>query len=423
MTKTKQAASSLRTLEEAMLAPERYDWFSSDLIEILPAAVYVCDADGVVVAYNRRAGELWGRTPKPGDTDQKYCGSHKLFRPDGTYLPHSESPMEWVLRTGGMVRDQEAIVERPDGSRVTVLVNISPLLDKDGALIGAVNCFQDLSAQKRAEADRARAENELRLARRELAQVATRTTAAAMTAAIAHEVQQPLTAIVTNANAGLRWLNRPQPDLGRACHILNNIVRDGHRAGEVVQSVKGMFSGDNREGTFVDTNELVRQTIALLHSDLEAASTVVDLELLPELPPVYGHRGQLQQTILNIVTNASDAMRTVSNRTRLLRVKSAVVNPDRIMLSFEDSGTGIDSKNLERVFDPFFTTKPQGMGMGLAICRSILEAHGGNLTVSSGIPHGSVFQIVLPSATHADRSTWHDTGTIPLHAEATLSRS
>jgi C4-dicarboxylate-specific signal transduction histidine kinase len=380
-----------------MLAPERYDWFSSDLIEILPAAVYVCDADGVVVAYNRRAGELWGRTPKPGDTDQKYCGSHKLFRPDGTYLPHAENPMEWVLRTGGMVRDQEAIVERPDGSRVTVLVNISPLLDKDGALIGAVNCFQDLSAQKRAEMERARAENELRLARRELAQVATRTTAAAMTAAIAHEVQQPLAAIVTNANVGLRWLNRPQPDLGQACHTLKEIVKDGHRASEVVQSVKGMFSGDNQEETLVDTNELVRETIALLHSDLEAASIVVDLELFPELPPVYGHRGQLQQIILNIISNASDAMRTVSNRTRLLRVKSAVVKPNRTMLSFEDSGTGIDSKNLERIFDPFFTTKPHGMGMGLAICQSIIESHGGRLWASTRIPHGSAFYVQLPS--------------------------
>ena len=351
-----------------MLNPERHDWFTVDLIEVLPGAVYVCDADGVVVAYNRRAGELWGRRPKPGDTDQKYCGSHKLFRPDGTHLPHSETPMEWVLRTGERACDQEAIVERPDGSRVPVLVNIAPLFDRDGALIGAVNCFQDLSVQKLAEEERARAEAELRLARRELAQGARRATAAATTAAIAHEVQQPLAAIVANASAGLRWLNRPQPDLGEACCALERIMSNGRRASEVVQSVKGMFSGDNQEGTLVDTNKLVRDTIALLGSDLEATSIVVDLELFPELPPVYGHRSHLQQIILNIITNATDAMRTVNNRTRLLRVKSAIVNPNRMMLSFEDSGTGIDPKNLERIFDPFFTTKAKGMGMGLAIC-------------------------------------------------------
>ena len=244
-----------------------------------------------------------------------------------------------------------------------------------------------------------------------------------MAAAIAHEVQQPLSAILFNANAGLRWLNRSQPDLGRTCGSLKNIMSAGHRAGEVVQSVKGMFSGDKQEETLVDTNELVRETITLLHSDLEAASILVDLELSPELPPVSAHRGQLQQIILNIITNASDAMRTVSDRTRLLRVKSAVVNPNRIMLSFEDSGTGIDSKSLERIFDPFFTTKPQGMGMGLAICRSIVEAHGGNLTVSPGIPHGSVFQIALPLARQTDRSTWHEAGTTPLPADAALSRS
>jgi PAS domain-containing protein len=117
------------------------DWFSRDLIETLPAAVYVCNAEAVVVAYNRRAAELWGRAPSAGDTDEKYCGTHKLFRPDGTFLPHSKTPMEWVLRTGKPARDMEVIIERPDNSRVTVLVNIAPLFCDDGKLIGAVNCF------------------------------------------------------------------------------------------------------------------------------------------------------------------------------------------------------------------------------------------------------------------------------------------
>jgi PAS domain-containing protein len=111
------------------------DWFSGDLLETLPAAVYVCDAQGVVVAYNLRASELWGRTPSPGDTDEKYCGSHKLFRPDGMVLPHHETPMEAVLRTGTPARDMEVVIERPDSSRITVLVNIAPLFGEDGKLI------------------------------------------------------------------------------------------------------------------------------------------------------------------------------------------------------------------------------------------------------------------------------------------------
>jgi PAS domain-containing protein len=126
-------------------------WFSTDLIEIIPAAVYVCNSEAVVVSYNRRATELWGRAPKLGDTDLKFCGSHKLYRLDGTLLPHPETPMEQVLRTSVAARDKEVIIERPDGSRVTVLVNIAPIFDDGGKLIGAVNCFLDLSAHKRVE--------------------------------------------------------------------------------------------------------------------------------------------------------------------------------------------------------------------------------------------------------------------------------
>ena len=146
----------------------------------------------------------------------------------------------------------------------------------------------------------------------------------------------------------------------------------------------------------VDINELIQETIALLHGDLEAASVSVRLELSPKLPAVQGHRGQLQQIILNIITNAADAMRAITDRTRVLQVKSAALESNRIMISLEDTGTGIESKDLERIFDAFFTTKPNGMGMGLAICRSIVEAHGGSLTASPGLPHGSVFQIALP---------------------------
>ena len=240
------------------------------------------------------------------------------------------------------------------------------------------------------------AENDLREARRELAQGARRTTAAAMTAAITHEVRQPMAAIVANANAGLRWLNKAKPDLDEARNNLKNIVLDGHRASEVVQSVKAMFSGNDQGGTPVDINELIRETIALLHGDLEAASVSVRLELSPKLPAVQGHRGQLQQIVLNVITNAADAMRANTDRTRLLQVKSAPLESNRVMISLEDTGTGIKSQNIERVFDAFFTTKPNGMGMGLAICRSIVEAHGGSLTVSPGVPHGSVFQIALP---------------------------
>jgi signal transduction histidine kinase len=219
---------------------------------------------------------------------------------------------------------------------------------------------------------------------------------ATMSAAIAHEIRQPLGAIVTNANAGLRWLDRPQPDLGEVRESLRHIVGDGHRASEVIQSVRAMFTKSEHPGTALDTNDLIRETVAMANVDLDASRVVVDLELADELPLITAHKGQLQQVILNIVTNAIDSMRTINDRVRMLRVRSRPFDSNGVAVSVQDSGTGIDPQNVDRIFDAFFSTKTNGMGMGLAICRSIVEAHGGRLSVSAGVPHGSVFHIVLP---------------------------
>jgi PAS domain S-box-containing protein len=240
------------------------------------------------------------------------------------------------------------------------------------------------------------AENRLREARHELAQVSSRTTLAAMSAAIAHEIRQPLGAIVTNANAGLRWLDRTVPDLDEARDTLKHIAADGHRASEVIQSVRAMFAKGDHAENILDTNDLIRETIAIAHGELEAAKVDVQLELAGHLPLISAHRGQLQQVVLNIITNAADSMRTIDDRPRVLRVRSMASEPKGVAVSVQDSGAGIDPKNIDRIFDAFFTTKTNGMGMGLAICRSIVEAHGGNLLVSQGVPHGSVFHIVLP---------------------------
>jgi len=241
------------------------------------------------------------------------------------------------------------------------------------------------------------AENKLRIAQLELAQVSRRSTLAAMSAAIAHEIRQPLGAIVTNANAGLRWLDRPAPDLDEVRDALRHIGSDGHRASEVIQSIRSMFAkGDPHEGSPLDANELIRETIAMASGELDSARVTIELELADTLPLISAHKGQIQQVVLNIVTNAADSMRSIENRERLLRVRSRPFDSNGIAVSVQDSGTGIDPKNVERIFDAFFSTKSNGMGMGLAICRSIVEAHGGNLSVSPGVPHGSVFHIVLP---------------------------
>lgn len=240
------------------------------------------------------------------------------------------------------------------------------------------------------------AEDRLREARRELAHVARRTTLATMTASIAHEIKQPLGAIVANANAGLRWLNKIPPGLDEARETFSDIVADGHRASEVIQSVRAIFNKGEQSGSLLRMNGLVQETIAIVRGDLEAANIRLQTALAAQLPAVRAHKGQLQQVILNIVTNAIDAMRAVTDRERLLKVRCAVLPGAQVELAVEDSGMGIRPDDMERIFDAFFTTKSNGMGMGLAICRSIVEAHGGTLTVSAREPHGSVFRIVLP---------------------------
>jgi PAS domain S-box-containing protein len=260
----------------------------------------------------------------------------------------------------------------------------------------AVSNQERIYAVGRDITDLKEAESELRQTRRELARVARHTAFAAMTAAIAHEIKQPLGAIVTNANAGQRWLDRSPPALDEVRDTLKHVAADGLRATEVIQSVRAMFAkGEPTENLF-DVNELIRETIGILGSELDAEKIELTLALAPQIPLLPGHRAQLQQVMLNIVTNAVDAMRDISDRARVLTIRTAPSNSAGIAISIEDSGTGISSENVDRMFDAFFTTKSNSMGMGLAICRSIVEAHAGRMFVSPNRPHGSVFHIVLP---------------------------
>jgi signal transduction histidine kinase len=242
---------------------------------------------------------------------------------------------------------------------------------------------------------RRRAEAASRSAMGKLAHMNRLATADELTAAIAHEVGQPLTAMVTNAAAGLRWLTNKTPDLDKARATMTNVVDAGHRAGEVIKGVRAMFKKDRQEKTPVDLNVVIEDVLALLREELQTRRILVQTQLTSPLPLVLGQSGQLQQVILNLVRNSADAMESVSGRARVLRLKTAIHNPDGVLVSVEDSGTGIDPNDIDRIFETFFTTKSQGMGMGLSICRSIIEAHDGKLWASSGAPNGSVFNILL----------------------------
>jgi C4-dicarboxylate-specific signal transduction histidine kinase len=223
----------------------------------------------------------------------------------------------------------------------------------------------------------------------------------AMTASIAHEINQPLSAIVLNGNAALRFLARPEPDLEAVRGALMPIIEDGHRAGQVIASVRAMFGKDAGERTELDLNALLRQVLAIAHGELESHLVSPQIDLADRLPQILGDRIPLQQVFLNLIMNAVEAMAAVSDRPRVLSVSSESDGTPHVLIKLQDSGAGIDPNEMGRIFEAFYTTKPNGMGMGLAICRSIVEAHGGRLWASAAIPHGSIFHVVLPGATAA----------------------
>ena len=213
-------------------------------------------------------------------------------------------------------------------------------------------------------------------------------------ASIAHEIRQPLTAMITSADAGFRFLDRSAPNLERAKEALKRIATDGHRAGVVVESIRANFRNDDRTRTSLDVNELIQEVLSLERGALQRHRIRVEAETVGQLPQVRGNRVQLQQVLINLITNAIDSMAS-EDEPRVLCVKSAAHERDGVMISVADIGTGISPQILDRIFNPLFTTKSDGMGMGLSICRAIVEAHEGRLSVSQNLPRGAIFQFTL----------------------------
>jgi two-component system NtrC family sensor kinase len=230
----------------------------------------------------------------------------------------------------------------------------------------------------------------------ELARVSRLTTMGAMTASIAHEINQPLAAIAANANAGLRWLSRSTPDIEEVHAALKRINNDAHRASEVIQSVRSIFKKTPQQGAAVGVNDVVLEVLALVQGELINYRILVESDLPRQLPQVRADRVQLQQVILNLITNAVEAMSSVQDRSRVLSVASRTQDPGSVLITVQDTGPGIDPDRRDRIFDAFFSTKASGMGMGLFICRSIVESHGGRLWASAAEPRGAIFHLVLP---------------------------
>jgi C4-dicarboxylate-specific signal transduction histidine kinase len=244
--------------------------------------------------------------------------------------------------------------------------------------------------------ERRSAEEALRDAQAEIARAARLTTMGELATSIAHEINQPLAAIVSRGSAGLRWLDRETPELDEARDAFTRIVSDGQRAGDVIRGLRSLATKSGPQLRTLDIDDTIREVLALTHGEVQRLGVVLRTDLAVVDQPVIGDRVQLQQVLLNLILNGIEAMKAVTDRARELAVSSAITEPGSVLISVGDNGPGLDPAIAQRIFEPFVTTKPDGLGMGLSICRSIIDAHGGRLWVSPAVPRGTLFSFTLP---------------------------
>ncbi len=293
-------------------------------------------------------------------------------------------------------RDFELARPMPDGSKRYVSVSGLPVFDKAGRFIGYRGVGRHITERKQAEEKLRESERRYREVQMELEHANRVATMGQLTASIAHEVNQPIAATITNAQAALRWLARRTPDLEEVRQALGRIVENGNRAGDVIGRIRGLLKRAPPRIAPVEVNKMILEVVALARSELVKNGISVRTQLGDGLPLVPGDRVQLQQVILNLIMNAAEAMSETSNQLRDLLI-STHIEPDGVLVEVRDSGPGLPPATLEHLFNAFYTTKPGGLGMGLSICRSIIEAHGGRIWASANEPQGATFRFILPS--------------------------
>jgi C4-dicarboxylate-specific signal transduction histidine kinase len=297
--------------------------------------------------------------------------------------------IDWA-RSNGNDFEYEQRLQMPDGSVKYLHLVAHGVRPPDGRLeyVGAV---QDVTQRRLSE-------EALAKARSELARVARVTSLGALTASIAHEVNQPLSGIITNASTCLRMLAADPPNVDGARETARRTLRDGNRASDVIARLRALFAKKTATTEAVDLNEATREVLALSLSDLQRRQVILRPELADDLPVVTGDRIQLQQVILNLLLNASDAMSGIEDRPRQLVIRTARDEGDRVCLSVQDVGVGIEPQGVDKLFEAFYTTKNHGMGIGLAVSRSIIESHHGRLWAAANDGPGATFSFSIPRA-------------------------
>src|SRR6266478_4177776 len=317
-------------------------------------------------------GTGWMKTIHPDDADN--------IARAWTDSVESGSPFQFEFRC----------LRASDGMYRWCVSSALPLRASDGGILKWYGTVVDFH-------DRRQAQEDLRNTQAELAHVNRVMTMGELTASIAHEVSQPLAAIVASGDSCTAWLAHEPPNLDKARVAANRMIQAATQASETVHRIRALFKKTTSMTTSVDVNTVIEDTISLVHFRTQRHNILLRAELDAGVPSVSGDRVQLQQVILNLVINGIESIAGLDNEPKRLVIRSALSNPGELLVSVEDNGSGIDAVHADRLFDPFFTTKSQGIGMGLPICRSIIEAHGGRLWAAKNEPRGAVFHFTLPT--------------------------
>jgi PAS domain S-box-containing protein len=347
-------------------------------IDTIPALVVRYRRDGSPEFVNQTWRTYTGRSQD---------SSRGAVHPDD--LPKLDAAWRAHLATGKPF-DIEHRLRRADGEYRWFFFRRVPLRDENGQVIRWYGAAHDIDDQKRAE-------RELQTAQAALAHATRVTTLGEMSASIAHEINQPLAALVTNAESALRLLSRDVPEIEDARAGIADVIKDGHRAGEVIRRIRDFSKNAHPQMVQLNVNEVVEEAVKLVRHEALRHAVTIRFEFASGLPPVRGDRIQLQQVIVNLAVNGMEAMTSVQDPERVLIVRTQRDQSDRLLVAVADAGVGIEPENLNRVFNAFHTTKPGGLGMGLAICRSIVEAHGGRLWADANVPRGAIFRFTVPA--------------------------